>query len=770
MSKNSKRLRRLDRQSHSAALSRRSAVAGEPCDYRALAVRASSLDAANRSIELQLSTETPVPMFDYDRWEMVPEILLTDGALLPDNRQVPLLDCHDRSCSQAQLGSIRNLAAGPGGIEGRAFFSSAAEDAWTKVREGHLTDVSVGYQVLERTYIPKDAKQTIRGREFSGPANVATKWRVREGSVTPIGADQAAKMRGLDLTKPPSSRSNSGKRFTMNEALRAYCLKHGLKADATDDEAQRFLAELLGRQAPAATAAAGGVVSPAATTPAGPSRDANGGALTVPSMTAEEFRRLFGEVSLEAARKAAAEEKTRADALRKDIDALCLIGDVPDKERAAFYTLPDIEKVREEIFGWKKRREEEFHVAGGIGPQRIEWTGNGRDEQRSDMATALTLRALNNAKPETLEKVFPAAERGKHPERFRNAGMFDIARECVAMDGINVRGLSREQIALCALGFFSQAGVRGAFDPAYSDTGSFPKLTQDAINKSMMVGYTECPMTWRLCFRQGPSAQDFKSLHRIRIGAVPNLPDWASNVDPEAVTLADAEETYKVQAKSAYISFSYQLLVNDDMSILSRVPGMFGAAAARTVNALAWAQITSNPTLGDGVALFSAASGARKRANTTTGVNVPSVANLQTLKNLMRQMRGENTPEGNESNDILHLTPRFIVGPGALETKIKQLVMSAYDPAASQFQTYNTATELTPIIEPLLDVASTTAWYVFADTNQIDTVEVTFLQGHETPVTRNWADPAKLTQNYAVLQAVAAKALNHRGLQQMVGA
>jgi hypothetical protein len=286
----------------------------------------------------------------------------------------------------------------------------------------------------------------------------------------------------------------------------------------------------------------------------------------------------------------------------------------------------------------------------------------------------------------------------------------------------------------------------------------------------MMVAYTEAPSTWEGPMRRGTSVADFKNINRLRLGSVANLPVWNDNDNPNKAAFTDAKEAYAVESRSLELDFSYRLLINDDMNALSRGPALLGAAAKRTVNAVAWSQITANPTMSDSVALFAAATGARKRTNLTTGSATPTVATLQTLTNLMMQMRGENTPEGNESSDILALTPRYLVGPSALSTTIKQLILSAYDPAASSFMVYNTATQLIPVIEPLLDAASTTAFYCFADPSQIDTVEVTFLQGQETPVTRSFMDERKLSQSVTILQTFGAKPLNHRGIQKHAGA
>ena len=134
-------------------------------------------------------------------------------------------------------------------------------------------------------------------------------------------------------------------------------------------------------------------------------------------------------------------------------------------------------------------------------------------------------------------------------------------------------------------------------------------------------------------------------------------------------------------------------------------------------------------------------------------------------------MTGVNTPEEQVGEDILNITPRFIVGPAALEGTILQLVRSIADPADNKSSAvYNTAGYLQTVIEPLLDGNSSTAWYLFADPNRVDTVEVTFLQGQETPATYDWIDNETLSRNVMIVQTFEAKALDHRGVQKHAGA
>ena len=159
----------------------------------------STLNEENRSVGVVLATETPTSMYDYE-YGRVLEVLLMSGVVLPQSGQVPLLDTHNRWSVNGQLGSMQNMAVQGDALYAEAVFSTTAEKPFTLVREGHLTDLSVGYVVHESVFVEKDTTVTVEGRVFTGPVKVATRWEVKEGSFTPIGADKNAKARAADGT------------------------------------------------------------------------------------------------------------------------------------------------------------------------------------------------------------------------------------------------------------------------------------------------------------------------------------------------------------------------------------------------------------------------------------------------------------------------------------------------------------------------------------------------------------------------------------------
>jgi len=216
-------------------------------NYRTLPIRAaadgtpSTLDEDSRSVEVVGTTEDRVQVFDYARWEVIDEILLMSGCEMPGSRQVPLLDTHSRYDSYSVLGSYRDMLVDGDQLVGRSYFSTApeAESPYTKMREGHLTDFSVGYLVIDSTWVADGEEKVIGGRTFEGPVSVVTRWRVKELSICPIGADERAKAR-TEHNEPKSKQEKEN----MDEKLRKYLESRGLRADATEAEAWSYLEKL----------------------------------------------------------------------------------------------------------------------------------------------------------------------------------------------------------------------------------------------------------------------------------------------------------------------------------------------------------------------------------------------------------------------------------------------------------------------------------------------------------------------------------------------
>ena len=166
------------------------------------------------------------------------------SGLQPVPRQVPLVDAHNRwQTAAAMLGSTRELRVEGDQLIGRMFFghTGPAEDVMSLARDGHLTDVSVGYRIDAYEWVEEGKSAEIEGKTYTGPIRVATKWQLKEVSTVPVGADEAAKVRAAQPQREKES--------PMDERLRAYLVSRGLAEDASEEAAWKYLAKLQGEDA-----------------------------------------------------------------------------------------------------------------------------------------------------------------------------------------------------------------------------------------------------------------------------------------------------------------------------------------------------------------------------------------------------------------------------------------------------------------------------------------------------------------------------------------
>jgi hypothetical protein len=140
---------------------------------RTIVVRAASIDEAARSVEVTLCTENPVNVYA-PGYGSVDEVLIADGAQFP--AQLPLLETHNRFSLDAVLGSVRQIRRDGATWVGRAYFAEGnarADAAWNMVRQGHLTDVSLGYKQTRGEEIPPGQTRTVAAASSSPRARRA---------------------------------------------------------------------------------------------------------------------------------------------------------------------------------------------------------------------------------------------------------------------------------------------------------------------------------------------------------------------------------------------------------------------------------------------------------------------------------------------------------------------------------------------------------------------------------------------------------------------
>jgi hypothetical protein len=115
----------------------------------------------------------------------------------------------------------------------------------------------------------------------------------------------------------------------------------------------------------------------------------------------------------------------------------------------------------------------------------------------------------------------------------------------------------------------------------------------------------------------------------------------------------------------------------------------------------------------------------------------------------------------------LNLAPSYLIVPAALEQTAYNLTSANYVPSTkAEINEFRAGgrTAVMPIVEPVLDANSSTAWYLAAANSQVDTVEYCYLDGAEGPVIESEVGFETDGVSYKCRLDFAAKAVDYRGL------
>lgn len=325
-----------------------------------------------------------------------------------------------------------------------------------------------------------------------------------------------------------------------------------------------------------------------------------------------------------------------------------------------------------------------------------------------------------------------------HGRAFAHLSLLEMAREVLHGRNVSTRGMSKHQIAIRAL-----------------STSDFPELLANVLEKTLRDAYAEAPRTFDP-FTRRVSLSDFKQVTRNQLGDAPELEKVPEGGNATQGQISEAAEKYTLDTYAKKINLTRKMIINDDLSALTRIPEMFGRRARDLESKLVWGVITDNANLADGFALFG--SDHKNLASPATAIDVSSVGEGR------RAMRVQKGLDGLK----LNISPIWLYVPAALETKAEQFaavnVVPESDANANPFKG-----RLRVGAESRLDDDSTTAWYLFADTGQLDIIELGTLEGEEGPsiVRRDLGGVQGV--EIEIIHDVVAKAIDFRGVYKNPG-
>lgn len=334
----------------------------------------------------------------------------------------------------------------------------------------------------------------------------------------------------------------------------------------------------------------------------------------------------------------------------------------------------------------------------------------------------------------------PVADAAPGANELRGHSLVELARESLQREGLHANFGDNMELARQAI----------------NSTSTFPAIMSNLANKSVMTGFNEAETTYQIWAGKG-SNRDFKEAARVALSEAGNLELVPEGGQFQQDFLGEASARTKVATYGKLFSLTRQAIINDDLGLFSKIATKYGSAAKRLVNKMVYAQLTGNVKMQDGVALFNNKHG--NVAGTGEALSVKAIAKAITAMRRQKGITGDAT---------LNITPKYLVVPPELEMTAYQIVNSTAAVDGVNSGVVNPYKGRFVVVADA-ELTDPDAWYLVADASQHDTIEVTYLNGVETPrlETRQGFDVDGI--EYKVAFDCGVSALDFRGVFKNAG-
>jgi hypothetical protein len=547
-------------------------------------VAPSTVDVEKRTVEITWTTGARVKRGFWEPY--LEELSLNPKHVRMDRLRsgtAPLLNAHRSYDLNDVIGVVESakLEKSRGTATVRFDSGTAGEEAFRKVREGILRNVSVGYRVHKMVKIEDGEDKT--------PVYRAEDWEPYELSMVPIGADAGAGTRAQQNDFNP-------------------CVFATRQENVMADEDK-----------------------PTTLTPADEIEETVAVAATHEARTARaNDRKERAEAEQRAADEAVEKERARISGIQ-EIATRSNLGETWAAKLIKGGV--SVEKARAAAFVvLTKKDEDEFNIDGTL---RIE-AGDDQREKFIRGASAWLFERTNTRKMlETAKAKQPDSFKDVSFDggEFRGASPIDLARMSLERAGVNVRGMDR--LKMIGLAFTHRS-------TSYQVTGDFPNILENVLGKVLLGAYMTQASTWpRFCGTD--TVPDFRTSNRYRTGSLPSLDVIAEHGEYTTGAIPDASKyALSTQRMGKMFAVSQETIINDDMGALTQMATEIGRSGQRTIENAVYALLALNsglgPTQGDGQPFFHA-----NRANVNAVGSAISVLGLDADRVVMRAQKDPNS-------------------------------------------------------------------------------------------------------------------------------
>ena len=332
-----------------------------------------------------------------------------------------------------------------------------------------------------------------------------------------------------------------------------------------------------------------------------------------------------------------------------------------------------------------------------------------------------------------------------------------------APGAMDLRGLRLRDIAIECL---RNQGMQDAsrydneklFREALTPGSNFSAILDNTVNKSMKTAYNAQVSTYKQWVSTG-SNPDFKATTKYQISEAGNLELIPENGEFKHDEMKDEGVKTSLLTYGKSFSISRQALINDDISIITKLPQAYVRAADRGINKMVYQMLGKNPKIYDKIELFHDKH--YNLAKTAGGINVQTIGEARRAMRSQKNLRGEET---------LNITPKYLIVPASLETQAEQFLNSISDPTFNNSNIINPfRNKLELVVDPELDEYSADAWYLAASPFDCDTIEVTYLNGSDMPTLESALSFENLGMKWRIFIDFGVTATDYRGLYKNAG-
>lgn len=460
---------------------------------------------------------------------------------------------------------------------------------------------------------------------------------------------------------------------------------------------------------------------------------------------AEQANADAGAVKPDAAQSRAVDDILRAERRRvSDITALC--GEFGVDAARYIDDGSTLDQVRAAVLEQLRARRPLFTA---------QVTRDESDKFRAAASDALLLRAgMRVDKP------------AEGARELRGLSLRDLLLEAVERDGGEAARDARGMRLRGASELFDQLISSRAY---FSPTAAFPSILDQTIDKAYTQGYQLAPTTFEMWTQRG-TLTDFKRTQaqwrRGDAGELLLVPEGGEL--KHDVPTDERQGGRELHTYGRQFTMTREAFINDDIGFLTSLPARYALSTKLTLNRQVYQVLAGNPTLEDGHAMFGSEHG-----------NLATAGALN-LANLVAAMEAMTT-QRNARGQVIQVRPQYLIVPTGMGAYARMLLGSptikttALSSSATEMQAANPVYEALQVVEDpellaQLGAGGKYAWFLAANTATVDTIQVDYLNGVDTPTIRRMETPGQLGFVWDIYMDWGISVLDWRGLYKNPGA